>query len=476
MFDSSSTRGQTEVLGFALLLGITMLVAGLLLAFGAGAVQDVESDISVERNTNALERFDSRSAVAVLGDSGVQTIDLGRARDGYVVRPEAGWLRITHVNATAEAPGDTGDEVLYNETLGAVVYRNGGTGTELAYQGGGVWKRQGEWSTPVSPPEFHYRGKTLTLPVVQVRGSGAASGRVTATVVPTRSSAPVYPNESRTYDGTDRPYRNPLRQGTITATVHSDYYRGWAAYFRSRTTAEVTAVDPATETTTVELTAAGPVGDFEMPRHGNAVGLRGLGDQHAIDEFEITLRPDATDGASFANMDWRLAASGPERDLTIGLSSHGKPCKGKAVDVRVTYSNTTTTQVWEREDAFSENATAFSYECAGEPSLHVNFTGTETLSYVDGPERLSFDHATDGEPATYEPGDDAAVNQLVNHYAARLDSDVDFVVRDRGGRGRGRSSGAVDEARSFGTIHHERNGTVVVFLRITENRVRVELD
>jgi hypothetical protein len=473
---NSSTRGQTEVLGFVLLVAISMLTAGLVVAAGAGALQHVESDLSTERNVNAVERFDSRSAVAVLGDSGAQTIDLGRARDGYVVRPDAGWIRITHVNATAEATGDTGNEVLYNETLGAVVYRNEAADLELAYQGGGVWKRQGDWSSAVSSPEFHYRGKTLTLPIVQVRGSDAASGDVTATVIPTQSSVPVYPNASRTYNGTDRPYRNPLGNGTITATIHSDYYRGWAAYFRSRTTAEVTNVDPTTRTTTVELTAAGHVGDFQMPRHGNAIGLRGLGDGHAVDEFRITLEPDDTDSADFSNLDWRLEASGPSQDLTLALSSHGKPCKGKAVDVRISYSNATTTQVWTREDAFTENATAFSYECDGEPSLHVNFTGDRTLSYEEAPDELSFDHDEDGEPATHTLGDDTTVNQLVNHYVARLDSDVDFVVRDRGGRGEGRAAGAVDEASSFGTIRHERSGTVVVFLRITENRIRVELD
>jgi hypothetical protein len=475
MHDATPTRGQAAVLGFTLLVAFSMVTAGLVVALGAGAFQGVQSDLDTERNTDALERFDSRSAVAALGDSGVQTVDLGRADDGYVVRPEAGWLRITHVNATAEAAGDAGDEVLYNATLGALVYRNDEAGVELAYQGGGVWKREGEWSRAVSAPEFHYRGKTLTLPVVQVRGTGAASGQVDATVVPTRSSRAVYPNATHTYDGTDRPYRNPLRNGTITATVHSDYYRGWAAYFRSRTTASVTAVDPANQTTTVELAAAGPVGEFPMPRHGNAIGLQGLGDGHAIDTFEFTLRPDRADGANFANLDWRLVASGPERDLTIGFTSHGKPCEGGAVDMRVEFSNATTTQVWTRDDAFAENATALSYECAGEPSLQVDLTGARTLSYAEGATG-SFGHAEDGEPATHATGDDAPVNQLVNHYVARLDSDVDLVVRDRGGRGHGRAAGAVAEPRSSGTLRHERTGPVVVYLRITENRVRVRLD
>lgn len=463
----TGARGQHEVLGVVLVLGLTLVTAGLILTAGTGIIDGVQSEVRTESATTAMERFDSRSAMVSLGDSGVQTIDLGRAQGTYTVRPDAGWLRITHVNAS-----DGHDEVLYNETLGAVVYRS--DAVELGYQAGGVWRQQNDRSTAVSPPEFHYWGKTLTLPIVRVEGSGATSGSVSATVTSRGPSTPVYPNESESYDGTTRPYRNPVRNGSITASVHSDYYVGWAAYFRSRTPATVTDVDHANETTSVELTAAGPVGEFSMPRHGKAIELRGLGEEHAIDEFELTLRPDDSDSADFANTDWRLDASGVTRDFTIRLFSHGKPCNGKAVDVTITYGNATTTQVWEREDAFTENATAFSYECAGEPSLQVNLTGDEMLSYVSGPDTVSFDHTEDGESATHTSGDAATANQLVNHYLTLMDSDVNLVVRDRSSRGRGLSAGAVDEQRSSGTLHHQRSD-VVTFLRITENRVRVEL-
>lgn len=467
------TRGQSEVLGVVLLLSLSLATTSLVVALGSDAIGAAQSDVQVQSNVDAMERFDSRSAPVAFGDSGVRTVDLGRADGQYDVRSSAGWIRITHTNAT-----DAGDETVYNETLGAVVYRS--EGVELAYQGGAVWRRSGGWSRAISPPEFHYRGKTLTLPIVRTGGTGAASGRVQATVTPIRTNVPVYPNASRTYDGTAKPFRNPVRNGSITATVRSDYYQGWARYFRSRTTAQVTNVDHANETTSVKLVATEPIGNFEMPRHGNAIELRGLGDEHAIDRFNITLEPDSADEAHFANADWRLEASEAGKDLTIGLFSHGRVCSGSDIDVRITFSNATTTQRWEREDAFSENATDFAYDCSGEdPSLHVNFTGTSTLSYVEGPEPLGFNHTEDGEPATHEVGDNVAINQLLNHYVAVLDSDVDLVVKDGGfgnGNGNGNAAGAVDEQHSFGTIQHERSGPVVTFLRITENRVRVDIE
>ena len=55
--------------------------------------------------------------------------------------------------------------------LGSVVSESGDS--EIAYQSGGVWRRSGDDSRMVSPPEFHYRGRTLTLPVIAVNGDGA---------------------------------------------------------------------------------------------------------------------------------------------------------------------------------------------------------------------------------------------------------------------------------------------------------------
>ncbi len=77
---------------------------------------------------------------------------------------------------------------VFNESMGEVAY-HGSDETRLAYQGGGVWRANGDGtSVMVSPPEFHYRDATLTLPLVTVSGSGAI-----------RDGASISHNRTRSY-------------------------------------------------------------------------------------------------------------------------------------------------------------------------------------------------------------------------------------------------------------------------------------
>ena len=227
-------RGVSETLGVVLLVGLTVVGTTLTVALGGAAIQDAQDTTEVESAQHAMTLFDARSALVALGDAGVQTVDLGRARGGaFDVREDEGWLRITHHNYSGAS-----DQEVYNGSLGKLVYENGNT--ELAYQGGGVWRVDGNGSAQmVSPPEFHYRGATLTLPVIRVEGETAGSGASRAVVQQSETRSRVFPNESRSYPGGGS-YRNPVESGSLTVTVHSAYYEGWASYFRARTDGNVT--------------------------------------------------------------------------------------------------------------------------------------------------------------------------------------------------------------------------------------------
>jgi hypothetical protein len=111
--------------------------------------------------------------------------------------------------------------------MGAVVYEN--DGREIAYQGGGVWARQGDFSRMLSPPEFHYRAETLTFPIINVTGSGAASGDIRGTVRSDTEAQQWYPDDS------EDDFDNPLTNGTVYVEVESEYCQGWQSFFESRT-------------------------------------------------------------------------------------------------------------------------------------------------------------------------------------------------------------------------------------------------
>lgn len=238
------TRGQSEMIGVVLILAITITGSALVVAFGSSALSDAERDSRIGSVEHAMTQFDSRTSLVGLGGSGVQTVDLGSGGPDSEVRVAAdhGWLRVEVVNATTE---EVELEVM-NQSLGVVEYRDGDA--TVAYQGGGVWKTTSGGASMVSPPEFHYRDQTLTLPLVVVEGDASSSGRLEIAKNGTpESKFPVAGQADR---------MNPLTEGKINVTVQSTYYRAWGRFFEDRTGGQV-AYDDANRTVTITLVVPG---------------------------------------------------------------------------------------------------------------------------------------------------------------------------------------------------------------------------
>ncbi|MBP2252146.1 polymer-forming cytoskeletal protein [Halarchaeum nitratireducens] len=230
-------RAQSEVVGVVLLLGLTIVVTGATVAIGSDAIDSTQQQVESTNAENVLSHVDAKASLVALGSAESQSIDLPRTdADRYAVNPDAGWVRVRYVNGT-------GDENL-NETmpLGAVTYTN--DDAEIAYQGGGVWRSQGNGTMMITPPEIHYEDGTLTLPIISMNGS-ANGGGSTMTLTQTGASTVVYPNASRDWT-------NPLTEGTVYVTIQSDYYRAWARYFESRTRTDID-VDDSRQQVTMRL-------------------------------------------------------------------------------------------------------------------------------------------------------------------------------------------------------------------------------
>ncbi|WP_248897569.1 DUF7289 family protein [Haloplanus halobius] len=227
-------QAQSEPLAVILLVGLTLVGAGTVVVFGANAIDESATSVDVAQAEHAMTQLDSKASLVAHGSSDSQRVSLRENGRGTTsVDNDAGRMTVRIINGTH------GNETILNETLGAVRYDRGRT--TMAYQGGGVWRSDGSGSTMVSPPEFHYRQGTLTLPLVRVRSDGftGRSARITQTT-PVEGK---YPNASRS---------NPLTQGRVTVTVQSDYYEAWGAFFEDRTTGDVT-YDHAEQTAKIEL-------------------------------------------------------------------------------------------------------------------------------------------------------------------------------------------------------------------------------
>ncbi|MFC7136786.1 hypothetical protein ACFQRB_10365 [Halobaculum litoreum] len=132
-------RAQGDVIGIVLLLAITVIGAGTVVAFGGDAIDGIRESATTGAAEQSMTQFDSKASLVAHGESDTQRVRLAGAADGErVVDADAGWMNLTVRNATTGAV----EEELGNVTLGAVVYRDGDA--SVAYQGGGVWRQSAD--------------------------------------------------------------------------------------------------------------------------------------------------------------------------------------------------------------------------------------------------------------------------------------------------------------------------------------------
>ena len=513
-------RGHA-VVGVVLVVALVVVGTTVVVAIGGQALRDTERRSDVERAQQAMTLFDSQATQIALGEADRRTVSFGRTAGTYRVDPAAGEISIINVDRdddgdddgdtdpTTGSPND--DEYILEPTsLGAVVYENGDR--TVAYQGGGVWQRGPDGNARmISPPEFHYRGETPMLPVVQVVGEGAAGGTPRATVSAgdfrTRS---VYPNASDAFDNGD-PFRNPVENGSVIVRIESEYADAWGAYFEERTDGVVSY--PADGVVTVELVSLAQVGEFDMPLEGGAVAVTGAPDSHSVARgagggtaFSIRLRPDGG-GAEFSNLQWSLYADEGDREFEMHLkkAGGGDSCAdgttGTAAHLTIYYS-------WNGGTDYHgwKTTTPIDAECADldgdgdyEIYLEAEFVDDDDSNGVydddEGPDdpQLEFQSLSSGDLERFGPGGSLngsypieghsvgwepvtptagsttlTSDQLVNHYFAELPEEFDLRADDGG-------SNTVSEDASRMTFYSSGGGRQATYLHVTASEVEVEL-
>ncbi|RLM59779.1 hypothetical protein DVK02_03350 [Halobellus sp. Atlit-31R] len=501
-------RAQSSNIALVLLLALTITGAGVVVAVGSSALTDVQQEANADRAAHAMTLLDARAAMVGLGEGSVQTVRLGRSGGGqYTAESESGWLRIRHRNYT-----DDETETIYNASLGSVTYRT--ETTEIAYQGGGVWRYRDGGTTMVSPPEFHYRDQTLTLPVLRVRSAETVSGSATATIRRSEETVRIFPNETGTagddvgapydeaVDGVTRQYYNPVRSGTVAVTVHSQFYEGWAEYFRTRTTGNVS-VDDGNRTATVVLQTAGVVGAFPLPAKDDGVAVRGIAEGHAVTDFQTSIKKDH---GTFNNLYVSFYIEDGDRayeaaiEVPNGIGNNY--CNGGASNEQLAmdlyYDDASTPEDVHRwtNGSIPSNSGPVQLACeGGDTVIEVDFTSSaQSFTYgsssvghdtaIDWDAReatataepVSFTHTgDDGENTTYEDADAQTLRILTRHYFATFDSK--FVLRvDHGPGNRGTTQ--IDQSASGGVLRYDTtdSSAYITYLHVTENNVTVALE
>nr|WP_234403492.1 hypothetical protein [Halarchaeum acidiphilum] len=431
-------------MGAVLLLSLTLLVSGVTVAMGNDALTSTQEQASLTNAEHVMTFFDSQASLVALGRSSSQTVDLGSSGHGeYVVHPDRGWIKLVRETDDGTEP------VLNNTTLGSVTYAEGGT--EIAYQGGGVWRAdQSNGSILVSPPEFHYDGQTLTLPVMTVSAApGERTGTRSATVTPRSVDEQVFPNASRGAN-----FTNPLEGENLTLVVHSRYARGWERYFRTRTPSNVTRSG---STIRVNLTTPGPQGYHGF--NDKPWSVRGLSRERGYQDLNVSLKAGSS-GHIPDDFGLEITANAGQ-SLTISPENWKKQdlCSGDdTATVDITYSNESATQQW-------TGGYPVSCDDGKVSRLHLNLTSTRAVTYT-GEDAITLGNETFG------PEEQSNSSFVVNRYATRILADGSETINVEGNfHGHGHSI----SDQSFAEINYEAGERATTYLHVTKNNVTVAL-
>lgn len=209
----SSNRGQSEVIGLILLLGLSMVIIGGTVVMGGSAISDRSTQFDSENAKNSISNVESEMSAVGIGSAEFRTVGVSQTADGiYYVAPDEGSVTITYTV-------DGTEEWNITRSLGTIVHN--GSQRDVAYQGGGVWVKEGNFTDVVSSPEYHYRDNSLVFPILQVTAPN--------------SGVTEYGNVEAGTELESNALDYPLTEGTVKITVHSQYYQGWHTFFKERT-------------------------------------------------------------------------------------------------------------------------------------------------------------------------------------------------------------------------------------------------
>lgn len=484
--DSPRERAQTSPLGIALIVGITITAAVMIVFVGSAALETTQDESRIGQAEQAMTQFDSMASKVALGDSKSQNVRIGQQGGNYRVDEDAGTIEIYHEDWDENLEDEYDDEIIFGpKPLGAVVYNTGDT--EIAYQGGGVWRSGEEGvSTMVSPPEFHYRQATLTFPIIRVSGSGSRTGDTTAQVTQQQVAQDIYPNPGEFYPDGDREYLNPVQDGNMTVRIQSEYCAGWRSYFEERTEGEVSECDE-DGTVTAQLITLGTQGDFDIMK-GSNLQVRGQPEEDPLNDFELEFESDSNSG--FNNFEWKMYSDdSSDRAFEIYIEATEGGGDGEPVHMHVFFSeddgdnyhswviSSDDTDAFTIEDEKEDATLVVDLLNASRDITYEDF-GDYDLSQGGGPNNGAGPVYSSGDgdfigdeefgEEEYEEGDREQLDTVMQYYFGQA-GDLDMSINERQQGGAGLSDS------STGTITYAGGGRVVTFLHVTENEVRVEL-
>ncbi len=273
-------RAVSSVIGISIILVISLLSIGLMLLYTSPLISETQEMAKAQKVEQAFTVFDSRTSKSSLGESPLQATALSLMGENVAIHGnkdsynessiqilflsfDSTWYDSFYQKRGAwnawEGYENEPDFAGFNASMGKVRCYSGDR--VIAYEGGGVWSRYPAGGTVmISPPEFHYNGETLTLPVMKVTGNDSIGGSANVNINVRSSNTPVvlYPDKT-----TNVNFTNPLNCNKILIYINSEFYDGWAEY--AETLTSTTAImDHGNKTAIIEMDTRPEMGTFSL--------------------------------------------------------------------------------------------------------------------------------------------------------------------------------------------------------------------
>ncbi len=153
----------------------------MIVLVGVPSIYKLQDMTAVKNAEQAFTLSGSQASGTLLGDAPQRVVNINPGGGVVTVEPN-GTGRESYV--IIKSANNTFDITI---PMGKVKYTYGDR--IVAYEGGGIWsKYPSGGSVMLSPPEFHYDGRTLTLPVPTILGNASISGKGAGAVIFTKDS------------------------------------------------------------------------------------------------------------------------------------------------------------------------------------------------------------------------------------------------------------------------------------------------
>ncbi|KGK98009.1 hypothetical protein LI82_09685 [Methanococcoides methylutens] len=484
-----SCEAVSAVVGFMLAFSLAIVAISAMLVYSVPVIFDMQDYAQVQRVEQGFTILDSRISKVALGESPLQTTSVSLMGGTVDVNSDdSDESKITIIITNNSMVIDE-----FNCSLGTIEYKN--NDRTVAYEGGGVWSDYGSegGTVMISPPEFHYNGVTLTLPIIDLNGQSSSSGDGDIDITVTSDNEPTI-----LYPIPNSPRENPVTYEQIDVYIKSQYYKAWADYADSLTYASATGID-SNKTAIIHFCTEPPQGTFDMP-YEFRVGMVNASEEKPIYDLHFYLEA-AGSNHQFSPADQEIVATAGSRTLSyIFKKENGIHVWVTYVDTEVGYAEkwycVNPIPILEKEIEVVEldkDGNVKKVKTVDKQYANLNLTDDSFYmkykddqgTYYDEYDSVSPDFSWNlTGPTTelpnyeieYNSNNTLTINDLTQHYIKLMTKDGSIKFRTNVNPKDGTMQDTVDYDTSKLILNYDPLGNYITYLHVTENELDVTID